>query len=254
QCLQPGRELGIGDDDSRVGVANHVVELGRRVGGRERNGDAAGAPDAPLRGHVTEARRHEERDPCLAQVVLPTEQTPGHAGGGVEQVAIGEGALGRADRGPLGILLCAGDEHGCRLDHTAARGKGDYCAVQPPSTGSAAPVIWAASSEQRNAASRPSCSTVTNCPEGCFSASSARAPSSRPAPSAAARAAICGSISSVRVQPGQIALQVIPDPAVSSATTLVRPTTPCFAATSAALLGDAATPCAAAVLTVRPQR
>ena len=48
-------------------------------------------------------------------------------------------------------------------------------AVQPPSTGSAVPVICAAASEARNTTISPSCSGVTNCNEGCFSASSARA-------------------------------------------------------------------------------
>src|SRR6476619_5349139 len=37
-----------------------------------------------------------------------------------------------------------------------------YAAVQPPSTGRLAPVIWAASSLHRNSASEAICSTVTN--------------------------------------------------------------------------------------------
>ena len=106
-----------------------------------------------------------------------------------------------------------------------------YCAVHPPSIGMAVPVIWSAAGEQRKSASWPSCSIETNCCDGCFSASMLRPPASTSTPRACARATICGSISSVLVQPGQMALLVMPEPAVSSATTLVRPTRPCLAAT-----------------------
>ena len=50
-------------------------------------------------------------------------------------------------------------------------------------------------------------------------------------PGALARASICCCTSGVSTQPGQIALQVTPSFAASIATTLVRPTMPCFAAT-----------------------
>jgi hypothetical protein len=50
-------------------------------------------------------------------------------------------------------------------------------------------------------------------------------------PSSRARASICFCTSGVSTQPGQTALQVTPVVAVSSATTLVRPTSPCLAAT-----------------------
>ena len=73
----------------------------------------------------------------------------------------------------------------------------------------AAPVIWLAASEQRNTAICPTCPGSTNSSDGCFSASNARAPSSIETPRPSARASICRSMSSVRTQPGQIALQVI---------------------------------------------
>ena len=57
----------------------------------------------------------------------------------------------------------------------------------------------------------------------------------------------------MRTQPGAIALTVTPVSAVSSAATLVRPTTPCFEATYAALLIDATSPCAEEMLMIRPQ-
>ncbi len=54
-------------------------------------------------------------------------------------------------------------------------------------------------------------------------------------------------------QPGQIALQVMPVPAVSSATTFVSPTRPCLAATYADFSAEATSPCADAMFTIRPQ-
>ncbi len=54
-------------------------------------------------------------------------------------------------------------------------------------------------------------------------------------------------------QPGQIALQVMPVAAVSSATTLVSPISPCLAATYADFSTEATIPCADAMLTMRPQ-
>ncbi len=79
---------------------------------------------------------------------------------------------------------------------------------------------------------RPVARCVTNCIDGCFS--SEQRPccaSSWFSPSRAARASTCFCTSGVSTQPGQIALQVTPVVAVSSATALVSPTTPCLAAT-----------------------
>ena len=106
-----------------------------------------------------------------------------------------------------------------------------YRAVHPPSTGSATPLSCAASSEQRNTASAPSCSGVVDSSQGCFSPSSLIFASSCDNFSLAARASICFCTSGVSTQPGHIALQVTPAVAVSSATALVRPTTPCLEAT-----------------------
>jgi hypothetical protein len=89
----------------------------------------------------------------------------------------------------------------------------------------------AAASPARNTASAPMLSGVENCSIGCFSASSSFFACSTLLPSDLARASICCCTSGVSTQPGQIALQVTPSLAVSIATTLVRPTTPCFAAT-----------------------
>ena len=61
-------------------------------------------------------------------------------------------------------------------------------------------------------------------------------PASTAMPSRSARSSICFCTSGVSTQPGQIALQVMPVVAFSSATTLVRPITPCLAATYADFL------------------
>ncbi|OAF10367.1 hypothetical protein AXW67_25870 [Bradyrhizobium neotropicale] len=46
-----------------------------------------------------------------------------------------------------------------------------YCAVQPPSTEIAVPVIWSAAAEHRKATVPPSCAGETKSRDGCFSAS-----------------------------------------------------------------------------------
>lgn len=109
--------------------------------------------------------------------------------------------------------------------------EGPYCATQPPSTFRAMPCMFDAVGVHRKAARSPSCSGVVNCSEGCFSASSWRFASSSDTPFAAARASTCFCTSGVSTQPGQMALQVTPVVAFSSAVTLVSPTTPCLAAT-----------------------
>src|ERR1035438_1126756 len=91
-----------------------------------------------------------------------------------------EAFLGRAPQDPSHLF---GSTLPVALIHT-------YCAVQPPSMGRGAPVIWAAALEQRNTTSCPTCSTPTNCREGCLSARRERPPSSRLTPNASARARI----------------------------------------------------------------
>src|SRR6185436_9007133 len=124
-------------------------------------------------------------------------------------------AFGRADRHePTDHQAGAVGDHGNRfveshrlhIDSSPSL-LARYCAVQPPSTGKAAPRISAAASEHRNTVNAPICSGVAKASDGCFSTSG------------------------VSTKPGQIALQVIPVVAVSSATTLVNPITPCLAAT-----------------------
>ena len=66
-----------------------------------------------------------------------------------------------------------------------------YCAVHPPSIVHATPRTCAAASEQRKAASSPSCSGEAKSCEGCFSRSSCTFASSCDRPWAAARSSIC---------------------------------------------------------------
>ena len=116
---QPGREFHRGDaggelrvhhDGLGVGVADHVLELGGRVGDGERNGDAAGPPDSPLDRHVVKAWTGEIGDPGLREVVPPGEQALGDACRGVEQVAIAERAFSGDDGRPVTVPPRAGDE------------------------------------------------------------------------------------------------------------------------------------------------
>jgi hypothetical protein len=53
-----------------------------------------------------------------------------------------------------------------------ARATVRYCAVQPPSTEIAVPVIWSAAAEHRKAMVPPSCVGETKSKDGCFSARS----------------------------------------------------------------------------------
>jgi hypothetical protein len=91
--------------------------------------------------------------------------------------------------------------------------------------------MLAAASPHRNTASAPMLSGLVNWCIGCFSDSSAISSSRTVLPEALARSSICFCTSAVSTQPGQMALQVMPLLAVSSATTLVMPTRPCLAET-----------------------
>ena len=112
-----------------------------------------------------------------------------------------------------------------------SRVRGAYWAAQPPSMFHATPRTLLPAGEQKNTASSPSSSGVVNCMEGSFSPSSNCLASSLEMPHSAALASTCFCTSGVSTQPGQIALQVMPEAAFSSAVTLVRPTMPCLAAT-----------------------
>ena len=105
----PG-EIGLHGDGLGIGVADHVLELGGRVGDGEWDGDAAGPPDPPLDRYVMKARRDEKGDPGLREVVAPGEQAVGDARRGVEQIAIPEGAVSGDDRRPVTVPPRAGDE------------------------------------------------------------------------------------------------------------------------------------------------
>jgi hypothetical protein len=95
-------------------------------------------------------------------------------------------------------------------------------ADQPPSTGKGTPVMLSAAAEHMNTASPASCSGVTNSLLGIFSPTSARFASSVDRLRSSASASTDFLESGVNTQPGQIALQVIPMPAVSSAVATVR--------------------------------
>ena len=86
-----------------------------------------------------------------------------------------------------GTLASACRPHSCQL----------HCAVHPPSIGTAAPVIDAAALVQRNTASSPICSVVTNWCVGCACKSTFLTTSSSVMPRAFAVSGICFSTSGV---------------------------------------------------------
>jgi hypothetical protein len=140
----------------------------------------------------------------------------------------------------------------------------DYLVVQPPSMVRVDPVTCRASSLQRYTTMAPTSFGITNSLEGIFSSSVDIFASCTVMPSFSALASSCASTSGVRTQPGQMALHVIPLPAVSNATTsenhqqpkesifrkrgrreihtFVSPTRPCLEATYGAFIGDPTSP------------
>ena len=93
-----GRGRRIADDHRRARVANHVLELRRRMRHGQRHGHAAGAPDPALHGGVREARRHQKRHARLVQVGVVAEQRAGHAPRRIVELLVGERAVGGDDR------------------------------------------------------------------------------------------------------------------------------------------------------------
>ena len=122
-------EVRVRDDDLRLRVLDHVLQLGGRMRGSERNRDAAGPPDAPLRCHVVPARGHEERDPRLHEIRAAVQEARGDALRRLDQVSIGERALGGDDRGAALVRQRAGHDgeigsgHRATLQRPAARGQ-----------------------------------------------------------------------------------------------------------------------------------
>src|SRR5690606_25395218 len=185
------------------------------------------------------------------QRVVVGDEQGGHCG--LQRVA-GTGAVGI-----FGVVAegRAGPEAGRPSVKGTGGGRGrGYCAVQPPSMGMAVPVTLWASRRHSHTAMAPTSSGSDSRWLGCFSESSERTPSSRLPP--LRRASICGSISGVSTQPGQMQLTVtpplsrLPAAAYSSAATLLRPTMPNLLATYGALSFEATRPCTDATLTTRP--
>jgi hypothetical protein len=81
------------DDHLGVRVADHVLELGWRMGDGERNRDAARAPDPPLCGDVGKTGRREEGDAHLGEVVAPGQKARRDPLGRLEELAIREGTF-----------------------------------------------------------------------------------------------------------------------------------------------------------------
>src|SRR3990167_4653045 len=127
-----------------------------------------------------------------------------------------------------------------------------YCAVQPPSIESSAPLLESADGEHRNAANPAICSTVTNSLLGCAARITSFTTASRVMLRALAVSPIWPSTSGVWTYPGQIRLVRTPNSAPSSAVVLVNPARPCLAETYADLNGEATLACADPMLSIRP--
>ena len=90
------------DHDRRVGVADHILELGRRMRCRQRHGDAPGEPDAACDDDVGEAGRDEERDSRLGQIGPVPCQLAGDARRRFCEVVVGEHAVSGDDGEAIG--------------------------------------------------------------------------------------------------------------------------------------------------------
>src|SRR5918996_1713537 len=157
----------------------------------------------------------------LARAVAPALHEPVRDHRGIHRA--GAGAADRLDLHPSLLEEVIEDAPGeCAVRATALQGEVDaswpglgrnsfsnaarrlrphlpvHCAVQPPSTGSAAPVIEAAASLARNTTSAPNSSGVTNCLLGCEARMTPRTTSSSLMPCAFAWSVIWPSTKGVR--------------------------------------------------------
>ena len=127
-----------------------------------------------------------------------------------------------------------------------------HCEVHPPSHVYCAPVTCLAKSEHKYVAIPPMSYGTLNWPDGCFSETNFLVACSLVIFSLFSMISICFWINGVNTHPGHMTLHVIPEPAVSKATALVNPTSPCLAATYADLLTEATNPCTLAILMILP--
>ena len=109
------------------------------------------------------------------------------------------------------------------IDRRQVTGPLTLVALQPPSIGMAVPVMSRPPGPHSKATSAATPSGATKRPEGWREAMKAFSPAPRARPSFAMKAASRSSIAGVGTVPGQIALQVMSCPAVSSATARVKP-------------------------------
>src|SRR5581483_2254686 len=177
----------------------------------EESGDAAD-DRGPMRERAVQRlpkwrpqRRRALLDP-VPELVQPLEAR-------LQRIAGDDGAVDRADRvadHPVGLeprlvhplvhAAVVGAERAAALqhEHRLPVTRGHYSAVQPPSIESIAPVIAAAASLQRYAASAATSSTFTNSLVGCGARITSRITRSSLMPCAFACSGICLSTSGVR--------------------------------------------------------
>ena len=98
------------DQDDGLGVIDLVPNLALGLGKRQRHGNAARPPDAPLDGHIVESTRHKKHDPRALEVISTIQQRRCNPLRSHEQVSVGEGPLGRNDYASRGEGLGSLDD------------------------------------------------------------------------------------------------------------------------------------------------
>src|SRR5262245_33248629 len=227
--------------------------------------DVEGAPELEALGLRGKPRRVEDqvRDDLVAlvlEVVLGRPQTvvaqlvhgPRHVPR--REVGLGDALVRVAPR--VGRRAAGADVVEIDLSHVERGELADHLALQPPSTTSACPLMYAAWSETRKHTADAMSSTTPRRPAG----TTARTCSSltaipRPLMSGVPGPRIAWECwrRPVRIGPGHTALMVIPRAEYTTAICRVSPTTPCLAATYAAPPPVPLRPATEAMLTMRPR-
>jgi hypothetical protein len=97
-----GQMVRVRHDQLGGGVLERLPELGLGGGERQRDHHPTGLPDAQHRGDPLEARRDQHRDPRFGEIGSAFEQRGRRARGGLEELAVDEGASSSVQRDGVG--------------------------------------------------------------------------------------------------------------------------------------------------------
>ena len=114
---------------------------------RQRHGDAAGPPDAPLHRHVLESGSDEKRDPRLVQIAPSIEQLLRNAGRCLEELLVAVAAFAIEDGRTSAVSACARYDRG-RTGNIATAAAGTALGSAEPEEGQASQVAAASSADQ----------------------------------------------------------------------------------------------------------